>query len=305
MRPKIAHAHGVTLVELLAVVAIITLLIGLLLPALSRTLSVSRTMRDGTQIKSIHQSMMAHAGSSKGQRMPTPGLINRVGTVPGSGAEDYSQNRTQRLYSALVAENLFNTDILIGPTEVNPQVRQLADYNYDAYQPASDSYWDPAMQAQVGGMAGSTQVSHTSYAHLVLVGYRKTERWRATGDSSTVHMGTRGVKDGLTQGPDYTNSPTLRLHGSSRMWAGNLCFADNHVEFVETFTPEGVAWECDTAPLTKDNIFAAEFTQGACVPRNSAGQPQVFAGGDTWLGIHPNNVTQYIAIPVYDQPTQP
>jgi hypothetical protein len=244
--------------------------------------------------------MLSMAQETKGLKMPTPGLINRVGTDPGSGTEDYVQNRTQWLYSACVARNLFNTDLLLGPTEINPQIVEYKNYNYDMYRPAQDTYWDTGMAANVAAAAGSTNFSNTSYAHLVLCGYRKDNQWRGTLDSTKPHFVTRGTNEGTTQGANFEQSPTLRLHGPAKSWEGNCCFADNHMEYIESFKPENVSWECDSLNLTKDNIFAHEFTQGTCVPRNDAGAPQSFAGGDSWLGIHPNAASQYLCIPVYD-----
>jgi len=305
MTTKPMNKRGFTLVELLVVVAIIALLVGLLLPALAKAMASARTVKDSAQIKNIHQAMLAKAQGSKSQKMPTPGLINRVGTDPGSGTEDYAQNRTQWLYSACVGEGLFNTDILYGPTEVNPQIQEYKNYNFDLYRPANDTYWDTGFQARVDSAPGASTVSNTSYGHLVLIGYRKDNQWRATLDSTKPHMGTRGTKDGTTNGTDYEGSPTLRLHGAAKSWEGNICYADNHMEYVETFKPENVSWECDSLNLTKDNIFAADFTQGTCVPKNAGGAPQTRAGGDTWLGIHPNNTTQYLTVPVYDLPSAP
>lgn len=298
------NTRGFTLVELLVVVAIIALLVGLLLPALAKAMASAKTVKDSNQIKNIHTAMIAKANETKGGKMPTPGLINRVGADPGSGVEDYAQNKTQNLYSACVAQNMFNTDILIGPTEVNPQVVEYKAYNYDLYRPANDTYWDTGFNAKVDGTAGSTNYSNTSYSHLMLVGFRKDNQWRNTLDSTKPHLCTRGVKNGVTTGPDYENSPTLRLHGAPKSWEGNCCFADTHMEFIESFKPENVTWECDSLNLQKDNIFAAEFTQGTCVPKNAGGAPQIFAGGDTWIGIHPNATTQYVTVPVYDSVAQ-
>jgi hypothetical protein len=72
------------------------------------------------------------------------------------------------------------------------------------------------------------------------------------------------------------------------------------MEYIESFKPENVSWECGALNLTKDNIFANDFTGTGCVPTNAGGSPQNFAGGDTWLGICPNATSQFLSIPVYD-----
>ncbi|MFM8640802.1 MAG: type II secretion system protein [Planctomycetota bacterium] len=133
-----------TLVELLVVVAIIALLVGLLLPALAKAQQTAKTVKDSNQIKQIHTAMVGRANETKGGKLPTPGLINRkpFGTqnIPGEGEEDFSKNRTQCLYSACVAQQLFNTDILFGATEINQVVKLYQNYNYAAYNPAQDLY---------------------------------------------------------------------------------------------------------------------------------------------------------------------
>ena len=283
------NRRGFTLVELLVVIAIIALLIGLLLPALARAQQNARTIKDANNVAQIHKSMLTFAQNEQGGRLPTPGLINRnavqlpsgLAQVPGQGLENQAQNSTANLYSAIIAQRFFNTDLVIGPTEVNPVVQEKKDYDYKKYDPATDQYWDTNFKADINKDPASG-VCNTSYAHLALCGERKKTNWRNSTDSTKPLLGTRGTKAGTNSGDNYRLSYTLQLHGSEKEWQGNIVYADNHTESLKTFYPNNVAWECGAVNLSKDNIFNYEFTQSGCSAVTGEGR----LAGDTWITIH-------------------
>ncbi len=68
--------RGFTLIELLVVMAIIALLIGLLLPALAKARAQAKLIKDGSQIRGVHQSWLIFAREFEGV-FPVPGLIKR------------------------------------------------------------------------------------------------------------------------------------------------------------------------------------------------------------------------------------
>ncbi len=282
--------RGFTLIELLVVIAIIALLIGLLLPALAKAQGNARSMKDSAQIKEIHQAFLTFANTANGV-LPIPGLIDRkaatfmsgVGGAPvqmtGIGPEDVTLNHTPNLYSAMIAQEYFNTDILIGPTEANPVVVEDEDYNYTMYDPGQDDYWDDSFTMDIWALPGQGFFANASYSHTAIVGNRKTHQWRDTQDSSYPHLGTRGTEGGALPGtPAYDQSPTLLLHGPKRQWVGNVCFADNHMERISNFFPALTTYEPinATSGPVKDNIYKAEFTDAGS---------HAHASGDAFLCV--------------------
>jgi prepilin-type N-terminal cleavage/methylation domain-containing protein len=281
--------RGFTLIELLVVIAIIALLVGLLLPALAKAQRNARTMKDATQMKEIHKSFITWANGNNG-KLPIPGLINRgeyeeqgipgLGQIPGYGPEDMNLNNSQNLYSSLVAQEYFNTDILIGPTEVNPIVVEDLDYDFSMYSPADDTYWDDQFEANIWAEPGQGFFCNASYAHQGICGDRKTLKWRDTQDSTYPIIGTRGVERGVLAGdPKHDQSPTLHLHGTKRQWIGNIVFSDNHTDQIQNFYPSQTTYEPidgGSGPI-KDNIFDYEFDD------HPSGDGR--AAPDTWLVI--------------------
>ena len=291
------RTRGFTLIELLVVIAIIALLVGLLLPALAKAQRNARSIKDSAQLKQIHQSFLTWA-NSHGGKLPIPGLIDRKpanffdpsggGTIslPGVGEEDVDKNTTNHLYGSMIGMEFFNTDILIGPTEVNPIVVEDLDFDYAQYNPASDQYWDENFSMFIWSLPGGGFECNASYAHLAICGDRKRLKWRDTQDSADTVMSTRGVRNGLQPGtPHYDRSPTIRLHGPKRHWVGNVCFADNHMDQIENFYPALTMYEAvnGSGGPVKDNIFAAEFDDH---PEGAKAAP------DAWMVINTSATPQ-------------
>jgi prepilin-type N-terminal cleavage/methylation domain-containing protein len=291
-RNKSGLARGFTLVELLVVVAIIALLIGLLLPALSKAQRSAKTLQDSANISQIHKGFLTYANQDDKGRLPIPGLIRRqaVGGVfyPGQGEENPTQNRTEGLYSSMIAKGFITPEVCVSPVETNPVVKTKSDYNYNSYNPgaAGDAsgpfHWDASFRANIhtNPDGGTTLVSHTSYAHLALIGDRKKYHWSNKADGTRPMMGNRGTFKGKVQGDNYSKSYTLSFHAPDDTWEGNICYGDNHVSLEKSLIPDTVQYECGSSNLAKDNLFTVDsyFQSTQC------GGP--ILGGDTWLCMH-------------------
>lgn len=294
---------GFTLIELLVVIAIIALLIGLLLPALAKAQQNARSLKDKTQIKQIHAGMLVY-GNDNNERLPTPGLIDRLPDpflgdidIPGVGPHDYAQNHSAALYSYMISAQYFGSELVIGPTEVNPFVKIYREFNYDAYDPANDQYWDPEFSVDI--TQDTEQGANASYFHMALVGERWKNKWKTSSPNATANamMGTRGTQNGEYDTDNYTFSQTLELHGARNQWVGNIVMSDNHTETIVSFFPALILYnrQDNEAPV-KDNIYAAEFDDFPLL-----GDEQ--ASNDQWMIMNgPDNVEQYLAGDLYYDP---
>lgn len=234
--------NGLTILELVIATIAITVMLVLIIPATMRRSGCSRLLKDATQVEQIQQAMLIYAREFDG-RCPTPGLINRLHdpatglNTPNVGSENFSLNHTAPLYSAMIAQNFVSPELIISPVEPNAFVTVKDNYNYMAYDPSADSYWDTTLTAHVDRAA---LVSNTSYAHMALCGERKKKYWNDCMLSNIPILGTRGPEAGVTIGERYVRSPTLKFLGEGEYWVGNIVFADNHVETIDTLEPESL-----------------------------------------------------------------
>ena len=263
--------------------------------------------QDADKLRNLHRSMVLFACDDVTGALPTPGRIN-VWTRPYADrmTENQGKNTSGHLYSALIAQQYISTADVISPAEAATNVIEYngtsggTGYEYEAYDPANDSYWagdvpDPysygsgpvyeknelfrtAINRPFQPDAGNA--CYASYAHLQLCGKRKWLDWRVDAGANKPLLSNRGPKNGTSTGEDYTMSPTLLFYEPHDAWQGNVLFGDGHVLFAETFQPEGVEYGCGDIKPMPDNIFNCEFDGSGC----SLDGPKF--EGDTWLCLN-------------------
>jgi len=255
---------GFTLIELLVVMSIIALLLSILMPALGRARREAMLLKDSTRIKSVHSGWITWASGHK-SRYPTPGYVNREGTIKGRGAESRLLNTTDNVHSLSIMENLYSVELLVSDNEPNPTVFTMENYDYTMRNPGEDTYWDEEFDAD---LSTGGEGCNVSYASIPLIGERKTKEWGSSGSSEFALMSNRGPMFGQL----VDHSMTYYIHGGGRTWVGNVCWQDNHMSYEETLQPSMSVYRTSEGHVS-DNLFNIDCVSGACN----------FWGGDTWL----------------------
>ncbi|MEM7228756.1 MAG: hypothetical protein AAF432_08070 [Planctomycetota bacterium] len=189
-----------------------------------------RTLKDKVWLSQIHKLMVLHAQNNN-DRLPTPGLIDRLPdpnvndqNLAGERLHDPDQNSTANVFSAMIAQEYFQPDLVISPVECNSRVVEKSDYNFDAYQPAEDQFWDDTFAARL------EVESNTSYVTMPLVRDElRDQRWRANAPADVVLLGNRGPRPGA----GAADSVTFGFHRPDDAWSGHVVFGTGEVRLVE------------------------------------------------------------------------
>ena len=217
------YRRGISLIGLIITLVCIGLLFAILVPTIQNATKATgggggvqknqaTTHSDRAALQALFQSMTMFAGSNN-SRLPSPTLIAR--------SDDKSLDTTANFYSAMIAQQLCRPSQLISGNEQSDVIWEDDDYK-SSYNPSAGEYWDESFTADL------KTGSNVSFAHQVLYGDRYRRGWSAPGPSTYPVLSNRGPQDGI---PD-PNSWTM-LNGR---WAGNVVFADGHVNFDATMS---------------------------------------------------------------------
>ena len=219
------RSKAFTLIELMVVISIIALLISILVPALGRIKDTANRMKSSTQIRGIHQSLVAFAQGNGAQEW-FAGLDSsgQELTEAAAGDEDLpyydgvanpARNVEARL-ALMLGNDYYTTDFLISPSEKATGIGEYGDPDDKTLTDFDDGNYSYSL-LQIDDPAAANPED------------RLTE-WRNTINSQAPIASDRVIERTGQVFATGTTTTYASLHSDAN-WKGNVAYNDGHVEF--------------------------------------------------------------------------
>ncbi len=248
--------RGFSLLDAFVVITVLAVAIGLgvVFKARPRARCVQRPLTCSTRVNQI-QTGLALFANDFGGVYPVPTDISAataaITTQTGNSSASY--------YSYMTFNTYYSPEVITCPEDASPNLVLKNDYRYGVQGDPNWSaswQWDPNFSADINKPG-----CNASYATLAMIGERRNTQWRDSLDPNFAVVSDRGLKNGAWDG----KSVTMKNHGNTKDWAGNVAFNDGHVQKF-TFS----AKDPNAFTINGDNLFRVD-------------DPEM--GGDMWLGL--------------------
>lgn len=271
-RSSLRRQSGFSIQELLVVIVLVMVMVSMNVPVDAAARRTARRMQNSTQLRGIHQGLVAFANSNKNNfaGFDSRGRIiaNGKETTGNSGDGDTVQAR----FWIMLEGDFFTPEYAISPSEV----ANVDEVEWGGRNGTATVKWDD-------------NTKHYSYAMLGIKGVAgeapdanfagRGAEWKQTLNSQAIVLSDRNT------GTNATNQVESIHTGDRGDWQGSVLWNDNHVQFdngqyYETKYANG-ALHSDRFGNGTDNLFDSEADANGQVGVDAL---MVIAGDDTVHG---------------------